>query len=604
MALDLAMSNGFDIECESPVTDSLYHNLHSHFIETISKLTNKYKKIDINTQICPPIQGNTAVCCSFSGGVDSWYSVVKNLNTSISRFRLTHLLFHNAGRTPFWDEKYSVLKNAATSLGLNFIYARSNFYKLFSEYELIEYSAYEYAAYPFALQKLIKIFYSSSDYSITKDALELLRISMLSTEGLSFYLGGMEAYRRIDKIEYICKNFSSIISNSFIVCDHIGFRNKFTNTTSCCHCNKCLRTIMMMHAVGGDKIINTLYSGHNLPNSIKIIWNLLNTIEHENSDYNYEIIEYLKEQGIHIPEVSPNFSSYMDDDEIISIAKELNINLFNIDHLVILLNKLHTLRRRDLMDKILSFEKQLIPAWAAWQESRFSRDSLEAEKLLRKAFALDPAYLPIRKDLIESCRKQGNIDEAVQLCDSGLRHKPHWREGYFIKISMMPEKTVDILLQALSVLPHDTTLIEKAIHMFITANKKDLALKLLQDSIDLMPDYEEGYLTLARLNDAEDAYRKAVNACPSLSMRFYYEMFYIFCKKRISVPQNLAERLTLCKTTYIVSHLVPYSAKFLYQWYRIKEKGQGNLCSSIKIVFQWLLKKYRLKGSKFDVDAA
>ncbi len=158
LALSCATINGFDMECEAPVTDTLYFNIANYLVPTISKFDQGRKNIQILAPTAPPLENAGAVATSFSGGIDSWYSVLKNLDHPAQKFRVSHLLMHNGGVQPIFDQKKAMLDEVARALGLEAIYIRCNYFPLMQPLVTSTCDAIEYLAYPFALQKLLHIF--------------------------------------------------------------------------------------------------------------------------------------------------------------------------------------------------------------------------------------------------------------------------------------------------------------------------------------------------------------------------------------------------------------------------------------------------------------
>lgn len=93
-----AMEHSLDIECEAEVSEKLYYQLTEYLIPSISSKIEKYHRIKIDAKLSSEIlsiaNGGGA---SLSGGVDSFYTLLRHLNRKEEDYNISCLTFFNAG---------------------------------------------------------------------------------------------------------------------------------------------------------------------------------------------------------------------------------------------------------------------------------------------------------------------------------------------------------------------------------------------------------------------------------------------------------------------------------------------------------------------------
>ncbi len=92
-----AMEHSCDILCKCEMTTKLYYQLTTYLIPCISQNIKKYSHININAKLTSsPLNCAGAIGTGISGGVDSFYTLIKHINQP-EEYKLTHLVFCNAG---------------------------------------------------------------------------------------------------------------------------------------------------------------------------------------------------------------------------------------------------------------------------------------------------------------------------------------------------------------------------------------------------------------------------------------------------------------------------------------------------------------------------
>lgn len=256
--LYFAMVNGFDIQCEAPMSAKFYYQLTRILIPTMCRYHNDiFSAITLNTEVeSTPVENQHAVGTAVSGGVDSFYTIVTNLNTEIKEYNITHLLVANsfnffqgdADTRRRFNEIAENSQKIADDLKLPLIKIYSNHSEFwFKNYQNI--FAMKYASYPLALQKLFSVYYFSSgyeysDFSVTTTDLDsshydAISVPQASNENFSFILIGGEATRS-HKLKTIMEN--KVVQNRLQVCN--------LKTENCSCCEKCMRTQMTLYGYG------------------------------------------------------------------------------------------------------------------------------------------------------------------------------------------------------------------------------------------------------------------------------------------------------------------------------------------------------------------
>ena len=250
-----AMEKGYDIESEQDISENMYYGITEFLIPAISRHIKKYKKIQIVASLSNTVlQCEEAVGASISCGVDSFYTVLRNLDRVESDFNITHLNFYNAGSNGNYGgdearkkyrDRISLVSQVADQLGLPMICVDTNA----NEYIMQRHCGTETTrtlAIPLALQKLYAKYYFSSGYPyemfrfVAEDSAhyDLLSTQCLSTENLCFYSSGAEA-TRLEKLRYISKY--KVVNDHINVC--------IDTIHNCGKCEKCKRTIMGLYAL-------------------------------------------------------------------------------------------------------------------------------------------------------------------------------------------------------------------------------------------------------------------------------------------------------------------------------------------------------------------
>lgn len=267
----LAMSNGADIQVDGMITEELYYQLINYYIPILTRYRGELKRIKINAFLTTEkLDNENKVATGESGGVDSFYSIIKHLNTECKSYKLSHVLFANIAtldndemRIRKWfNQREKMMRHIAKQLNLEFIPMYSNIYS-FYEFPYTTFCTYFtpfYAACAMVLQKLLSVYYHSSGYMLedfdivhseSNAKFDVFNVKCFSSKNLVFYSSGTEV-SRIEKLEYITKYDKKNVVHDFLsVCAQEVTGRGFTKESklNCGICNKCMRTIAELYAL-------------------------------------------------------------------------------------------------------------------------------------------------------------------------------------------------------------------------------------------------------------------------------------------------------------------------------------------------------------------
>jgi hypothetical protein len=246
VALPLAMARGWDLRCEAPVSAALLQSLPK--IQDIYRLWlpsgTRRIRVDAISQSASYGPGREAGCF-FSGGVDSYYTYLKN------RSDVTQVIFVTGfdillKQTTFGERVLRDIRTMAAGLGVHLIEVRTNL-RDFSDAHLGWgiYHGAALAAVALMLAPTVNrvLIPSSHNYSdLFAWGSHPILDPLWSTEAVRVENDGCEALR-IEKLALVAQ--SDVALRTLRVC----FRNK-NDVYNCGRCEKCLRTAVALYALG------------------------------------------------------------------------------------------------------------------------------------------------------------------------------------------------------------------------------------------------------------------------------------------------------------------------------------------------------------------
>ena len=250
-----AMKYNHNIICKGMVSEDLYYQITEYLIPLFIKTSHsRLYNTKIKCKTTNNIENEGAVGASLTCGVDSFNTVLTNINNKLKSRRITHFTIMSIADSyksnGAYDEINKKLHNkalkVAKELNIPLIDIHSNMRTLFPippMHTLIRLFGI------YALQKLFGVYYFSSGYPIWTFNMEdsslidsarydLLMCKELSTRNLVVYSEGSQK-DRLEKVKYISKY--EIVKKNLHVCTREAY--------NCSICSKCVRTILALDSI-------------------------------------------------------------------------------------------------------------------------------------------------------------------------------------------------------------------------------------------------------------------------------------------------------------------------------------------------------------------
>lgn len=262
-----AMTNGYDIRSDVPISEELLYNLENHFIDALAHEGSGLYRTRLYLSTIPSASkvGNI-VATGVSCGVDCLHTLYLHEKMQMPSFRISHLAFYNVGshqtgKGKSYDDslykgRFELCRAFADEYGYSFYYINSNIHEVIERhggYVHISNHSYMASFCILLLQKgILKYYYSAGypyvDFRVHKShksevldsaMYDLLTFFCISYGGLKVYSSGGNI-KRIDKTRHICKYKPA--QKYLNVCVNDSHNDG--------KCFKCVRTLLSLDAVG------------------------------------------------------------------------------------------------------------------------------------------------------------------------------------------------------------------------------------------------------------------------------------------------------------------------------------------------------------------
>ena len=257
-----AMALGEDLEVRGPLSPRLFRGLHEYQKVLHAWEPHNFKIVDIRCEGFLPTdhagREPAGAACSFSGGVDSFYTLWSHLprNEVAGQPPLTHALFIHGVDIPLDDEKTcsetrQTYTNALGELGIELLLVRTNVRTMTHFLGGVDWHmAYGGAIAGMALLfgPLLRRFYFPSAHTyenLVRSGAHPVTDHLFSTETLEVCHDGAGA-TRAEKTLAVAELPTSY--KLLRVCTNIAAREG--GLDNCCRCGKCLRTMVLLEAAG------------------------------------------------------------------------------------------------------------------------------------------------------------------------------------------------------------------------------------------------------------------------------------------------------------------------------------------------------------------
>ncbi len=252
-----ALKKGQDIKVNALVSEKLYYNITTYFMDTLCKMNSEYKRINI---ICKTDTKRenvyNGVGTGISCGVDSFCTLYQHtLEKCPPGYRITHLTFFNVGASgdyggdaarDLYTERKDFVQGFCSRSAFPLIDLDSNLSE-FLNMSFLQTHTFRNCIAVLIFQKLFSRYYYSSATTISEFKLDyklaakydIFTLSMLSTEDTEFYSSG-STFTRVEKTRLISEYVPSY---------------KFLNVCvyekdNCTICYKCKRTLLTLDFLG------------------------------------------------------------------------------------------------------------------------------------------------------------------------------------------------------------------------------------------------------------------------------------------------------------------------------------------------------------------
>lgn len=305
--LELAMEKDCDIQYEAPMSETLKYQLERYLIPVYSRKINVFKSIKLIGPVTnAKIETKGAVGTGFSGGVDSFYSVLSHFKDEYTSKKVTHLLLavNGAAMTgmteeldqKWFEEEVKRFEPIVSELGLEFIGINSNI-SLIIPYKTILKGGDSIVTLSFVhiLRKLFGTYYWASTYEADVLSfndwdggfMEPFSVPLMNVEGLHFYHSGCEV-SRVEKVEYIADYPS--VQKALTVCGQ---------PVNCGRCVKCLRTMSELYSIGKLDKFRSVFDVEDYKRHFTT--KLARELAIDHPPFTTDIVKSMKKNGIHIP---------------------------------------------------------------------------------------------------------------------------------------------------------------------------------------------------------------------------------------------------------------------------------------------------------------
>lgn len=251
--LFLAMKLHLDIHIDGVVSRKMLRGIKTIMV-IFHQWFPEYHLINVSASQVDETSGATGEYngCFFSGGVDSFYTVLKNRTENDAEFKITHLLFAQGLDIPlenvdFYAAVLNHIRQITDKLGLKLIPIKTNVRQLTTpllDWHKTHGSAL--AAIALCLEPLFGAVFipGEQDYTyLSPRGAHPLTDPLWSTETLRFIHDGAE----VDRIEKV----HSQIARSEVALDHLRICwQNVDGQYNCGRCEKCLRTKINLYLAG------------------------------------------------------------------------------------------------------------------------------------------------------------------------------------------------------------------------------------------------------------------------------------------------------------------------------------------------------------------
>ncbi|MBU0490160.1 MAG: hypothetical protein KKA07_12875 [Bacteroidetes bacterium] len=273
-----ALQSNQDIIVKAAMSEKLYYSLSNTAIFAYSKAFGYQENKIIPEQLINPKIDSFGVGTGCSLGIDSFSTILHHTSISCEEsYKLSHLTFFNVGSLgeknvdkvkESYQKELENVKKFAAEINLPLISLESNLAVFFSHYDynFNQTHVIRGMSMVLSMQKLFKKYIYSSGYPISEIHLsgidptymEAMLLPALSTENTELIVGGPNQSRTdkariisdnemVQKYLYVCVK-DLVVNNDMHYGPWVNIDEG--HTRNCSGCDKCLRTMVTLDALG------------------------------------------------------------------------------------------------------------------------------------------------------------------------------------------------------------------------------------------------------------------------------------------------------------------------------------------------------------------
>lgn len=247
-----AMQAGENLKMDAPVSPLLMGRVEE-ITQMLTTWWPRLRSVQVEAPVAVPERSGTAIGLFFSGGVDSYYTLLKNMEDHpTGDDAITHLLFVLGADSRYgYDQTYmdritTLMQEVSGETGKRAIILECNLRWLFPDLNWLIYHGSAMISIALALSPLFK----RSLLSASQPPDPLIPWGshphldpLWATEGIEIVHAGGEVYRTEKIASHISR--SELALRTLRVCFEVEQQPK-----NCGRCRKCLQTMVALHAAG------------------------------------------------------------------------------------------------------------------------------------------------------------------------------------------------------------------------------------------------------------------------------------------------------------------------------------------------------------------
>ena len=268
--LPLAMTLGEDLHMEGVLSPRLLSGMEEYQRIQCAWKPSPFLPVSLKPDTLQPmtaVSAGAGVGCSFSGGVDSAYTLWRHLpeNEPIRNYRISHCLMINgfdADTDLDSSGKFSrveqVMQPMMSRLGTELVVCKTN-YMAFSDPNILKQSFAAMVTSPaLVLGGLFSSFYIPSSLrfdDFLREGSHPMLDHLIATETMET-IHDSSHLKRTDKVRAI-SHWSETYSTLRVCFGETGYDEETNAIQNCCRCEKCIRTMKALELCGGLKNYKT-----------------------------------------------------------------------------------------------------------------------------------------------------------------------------------------------------------------------------------------------------------------------------------------------------------------------------------------------------------